>query len=1190
LIFFLKEMGTEKTKEFKNIITESIFDNIEEDDIINYVNLLKDKIVIKEYPIKLKLILTCEFSTAIAFNIIEAHYSHPIQIIQSENNLTVFYDDLIDKFNAWLDAYQERGSGHVFIRILSTEVKQYKYNYQKGSSYIPLEFKSSNIINIQNKKDNKCFLWSILAKLFPVSDNKERVTKYREHEDKIIMDGIDYPVRIKDIPKVEKQNNLSINVFALRDQKNKQSLFPVYNSNIESEYIIDLLYIENQGNTHYCLIKDLNSFRCGKDKHKQYTCRNCLQGFQRKEALENHKEKCLAHKHCNVIMPEEGKNILKFEKHHFSSKLPIAIYCDFESNNIPIKSCRPDPDNSFTNQIFKQEINSYGIYIKSDYHDIYKSEYISYVGDDAKEKYVKDIVRIFNKITYQMHVNEKKTPILTDEQEKEFQEATECYICKKEFENKKIREHNHFNGKYRGAACISCNTKEGKCSKIIPVFFHNGSGYDFHFIIEELMKYENKFNKVKVLSKSAEEYISIDYGSAFKKLRFLDSYRFLQKGLSDVAKSLKEFPILESEFKNYKPDLIEIEKAKKNHLRNYKEDIKEYLKEKLRVKNDNLFLLKQKGFYPYEYIDSIERLEETELPTKEKWFSTLTQTKIEDIDLEHAKTVWKTFKCKTLKDYHNLYLKTDVLILADAFEQFREFFLKHHQIDPCYCFSAPGLTWQCGLKYTGVELELLTDYDMLLMFEKGIRGGFSGVLGPRHVKAFNKYTDNYDENYRILDENEGKECLEKLKRGEDLTDFLKEKFLLYLDANNLYGWAMSQELPTKDFKWEESEEYYKHIPKGRGCIVECDLEYTEDCKQKTKNYPLAPEHFVATEDMLSDYQLDLLDNQKTKLGKEKKLFLTLYNKKNYVVHDSILKDYIKLGMKVTKVHRTISFEESDWLKSYIDFNTKQRKKAETDFEKDLWKLMNNSFYGKTMENIRGRSDIKLFTDEEIIKKYISKPNFKDSNIFNDNLVAIINNITSIKFDKPIYLGQVILDYSKQLMYNFYYEIVNKLWPDNELVASDTDSIFLNIKAKDIYEDMKGIMEELDTSAYPEDHPLYSEKNKKVIGKFKDELNGEIMKELIFLRSKVYSYKTGNKECKKLKGISRSVVKKDITHDDYKRSLFNNKIQLNKMYRLNSDKHEMFVSEVNKVSLNPFDDKRYICDDGIETLPYGLYFT
>ena len=427
------------------------------------------------------------------------------------------------------------------------------------------------------------------------------------------------------------------------------------------------------------------------------------------------------------------------------------------------------------------------------------------------------------------------------------------------------------------------------------------------------------------------------------------------------------------------------------------------------------------------------------------WFSTLKQEDIDEEEYKHAQNVWKKYNCKTLRDYHNLYLKTDVLILADAFEKFRDFFLKNHQMDPCYCFSAPGLTWECGFKYTGIKLELFTDYDMLLMFEKGIRGGYSGVLGSRHVKANNKYLKDFDKNKR-------------------------SNYLLYLDAKG-------------DFKWEDNSDYYKNIPEGRGCIVECDLEYTTKAKINTRKFPLAPEHMIAEKEMLSEHQLNLMEKLNIKLGKEKKLFLTLYDKKKYIVHHSLLKEYIKLGLKVTKVYRTISFKESAWLKPYIDFNTKQRKKAKSNFEKDLFKLMNNSFYGKTMENIRDRHEIRLLNNENEVRKYINKPNFKDSIIFNENLVGIINNITSIKFNKPIYLGQVILDYCKLLMYKFYYETINDMWPDNEIIGFDTDCFFLNIYTDDVYKDMKCIRDELDTSDYPKDHPLHSTLNKKVIEKF-----------------------------------------------------------------------------------------------------------
>ena len=330
-----------KPKAFGGLITEFTIDDIDEYDINEYIRKLKSKINIETYPVKVKIIITSEFTTPMAFDIVESNYSHPVQVIRSRNNLTAFFQKLRDSFDKWIDEYQERGSGYVFRNICRVTVKIHKYDYQRASSYIPLGFKSHNVVNVRNR-DNKCFLWSILAKFHPTPRDKERVTKYIPYENRLDMQGIEYPVMIKDIPKVERLNNLSINVFSLEDQRNKYSLYPVYISDSESENVVDLLYLEKDGNSHYCLIKDLDSFRTDKNSHKQHTCRNCLRGFRTPEALENHKKICLDHSFCKVIMPKEDKNILKFKNHHFKERMPFVIYCDFESNNTPISTCQPN--------------------------------------------------------------------------------------------------------------------------------------------------------------------------------------------------------------------------------------------------------------------------------------------------------------------------------------------------------------------------------------------------------------------------------------------------------------------------------------------------------------------------------------------------------------------------------------------------------------------------------------------------------------------------------------------------------------------------------------------------------------------------------------------------------------------------------------------------------------------------------
>jgi len=218
--------------------------------------------------------------------------------------------------------------------------------------------------------------------------------------------------------------------------------------------------------------------------------------------------------------------------------------------------------------------------------------------------------------------------------------------------------------------------------------------------------------------------------------------------------------------------------------------------------------------------------------------------------------------------------------------------------------------------------------------------------------------------------------------------------------------------------------------------------------------------------MLSEYQRKLLEVMKEKPCKVEKLVCDLYNKTNYVIHHRLLKYFMKVGLKVTKIHRTISCREEAWLKPYINFNKVQRMKAKTDFEKDIWKLMNNAFFGKTVENIRKRKNIEVVSVKKRAQNLYNKPTFIRETIFSNNLTAIHHRKTSITFNKSIYIGMCVLDLSKLLMYEFYYDTINELWPNNEILNFDTDSFFLSIEADDLYEDMKKIQDRLDTSDYP----------------------------------------------------------------------------------------------------------------------------
>ena len=277
-------------------------------------------------------------------------------------------------------------------------------------------------------------------------------------------------------------------------------------------------------------------------------------------------------------------------------------------------------------------------------------------------------------------------------------------------------------------------------------------------------------------------------------------------------------------------------------------------------------------------------------------------------------------------------------------------------------------------------------------------------------------------------------------------------------------------------------------------------------------------------------------------GLVSKLVPTLKNKEKYVLHYRNLQLYLDLGLKINKVHRVLEFNQSPWLKQYIDFNTNKRKNAKNSFEKDFFKLMNNSKFGKTMENLRKRVDVRLVTDEKKLTKLASKLTYVSSKIFNDNLVAVHKIKETLTLNRPAYVGMCILDLSKTLMYDFHYNYIKKKYGDKaRLLFTDTDSLTYEIEAEDVYRDFWNDKDKFDNSDYPESSLYFDKTNKKVIGKFKDEAAGVPICEFVGLRSKMYSYiKDDQKVGKTAKGIKKNVINNNIKHENYKQTLFENK--------------------------------------------------
>ena len=690
---------------------------------------------------------------------------------------------------------QATGSGWRLHRIIKLELHTASYNPLRGETWIALPKELANkgaIINMKNK-DNKCFLWCVLTALNPKDGNPERLDKkLKEKENTLNMEGIEYPVSLKDIDKFERQNpSISFTVFGYKEK----CVYPLRNGdNINREHDIVLTLIEKDEVLHYCLVKNVSrllSSQGSKHDEKKYFWKRCLNPFNSQKALDKHEEYCGNHEAVKINMPEKG-TMLKFKNYHRGEKVPFVIYADFESCIKSIHTCDLNPESSYTKQYQKHEPISFYYYIKCFDSKVYLPiTERSYTGKNAEQvflKYLEEDIKMIANIP-------KKKIIFGKKEEERYNEETKCWICKGEFDDKdknkeKVKDHCHYTGRYRGAAHNKCNLDYRK-PDFTPVVFHNLSGYDSHLFIKNLgfsegnidcipnneEKYISFSKKIQVKSytkkvKNEEKEIKV-----YRTIRFIDSFKFMATSLEKLVNNLP------------KDDCINLG---------------------LYYSGDKFNLLARKGVYPYEYMDSLEKLKETTLPPKEAFYSRLNNGGISDEDYEYAQKVLRIFKMEYFKDYHELYNKVDVLLLADVFENFRNICLKNYELDPAHYYTAPGLTWDAALKITGVNLELLSDIDMLLMVEKGIRGGVS-MVSNRYGKANNKYM------------------------GDKFNSNEPSKYIQYLDANNLYGWVMSKPLPTHGFKWmktSELETWDLH-----SCILEVDLEYPKELHDLHNDYP-----------------------------------------------------------------------------------------------------------------------------------------------------------------------------------------------------------------------------------------------------------------------------------------------------------------------------------------------------------------
>ena len=803
------------------------------------------------------------------------------------NDIPDVVTEILDELIYRIDIWEGRGSGFTVEYIDRVELNFARYRPLGGASYIPTpdKLKSKNAIqNPKNENDHKCAMYAILMYLHPANLNSERINQYIPHIKKYNWEGVEFPAKITHLKKFEQNNNISINVY-MYDNK-EDSIIPVkLNKDIKDKHINLLLLTNMEGNSHYTLIKNFSSLvssKMNKHEHKTYPCFYCLHLCSSEEVLKKHVVWC---KHSTnssdgrIMMPKAdilgNLPTLQFKNYKYKTKAPFVIYADFEAILRPAIG-HVENVNTKTRLENIHVPCGFCLYAVSSFENI-KFNPILYRGENCMDVFFKKLTGLNIKI--RKYIKTKVDLVMTDANIKDFDKAKVCHICEKPFiaTEPKARDHCHFTGKYRGAAHMSCNVNLNDKDYKTPVIFHNLKNYDAHFIISAIDRnktvydiYDKETGEVKgqgekkltVIANNAEKYMSFTYDG----LRFIDSYQFLSASLDELVNNLKK-------------SNIDNLKHTKTHM------------------GDHWLLACQKGVYPYEYMNSFDKFDEKTLPPKTAFYSNLYESEIDDKDYKHAKMVWETVKMNNMGEYHDYYLKSDVLLLADVFETFRNKIKASHELDPAHYITLPSYSWDAMLHHTKIELELLTDYEMLCMVEAG-RGGIS-VISHRYAKANNPYLgeDKYDPN-------------------------LVNSYIIYLDSNNLYGGSMEEYLLYRGFQWLPINKFHSvdDINKkptllsnnpNEGYFLMVDLDYPNKLHDIHNDYPLAAEKLVVKKDMYShwkkmrtillkkdidkitdnynvdDYMADMKENTITKLCPN------LLKKTEYVVHSKNLEYYIK---------------------------------------------------------------------------------------------------------------------------------------------------------------------------------------------------------------------------------------------------------------------------------------------------------
>ena len=687
--------------------------------------------------------------------------------------------------------------------------------------------------------------------------------------------------------------------------------------------------------------------------------------------------------------------------------------------------------------------------------------------------------------------------------------------------NKKVIHHNHMFEKNNiiDYICQNCNLKI-KNTKELIVLFHNSKGYDNSYMIDIFSKIENI--QITCLAENNQRFKMLKFKIPNKKysIKIIDSLSFLQGNLNNLSKDLEDNLkiVTKNEFQN-----------------NFK------------------FVNKKLENFPYTYINP-ENLNEKQLPEMKHFDNILTMKKITKDEYNKVQNFYKNMKFKNLKEYLECYLKSDITLLADIFNNFRQMIFNEFELDPVKYISSPSLSKDCALKYSKCKIEHIKDVTIFQFVRNSIMGGVSNSINP-FVKL----------------------------------DDIKNQTIAYNDISSQYPHELRRKLPYKDYKFVEKFDEDKYGQnKDYGCILLCDVKTTDKIRNDPlySQCPMLISRCKITHENLSEYQINQIKEKRendSKLKHTKKLNIedikynsqseklipNLGNDSNCYLNFEMYQMFKKAGYDIT-IKKILEFKHETIFKNYIEYLYSKKKQYSLEKKKSMEfciKIMMNSFYGSCLTDKMKFKDVRIATSKRQALKLTKMPNFVSMEPISENLLIVELSKNKTVFDSPIMIGSIVLFNSKCNLYNYMYNIIPGLFGRQNITFScrDTDSILYKIKNCSYKNYLKTIKENPHLFA-------------KELGLMENELN-ENIQEIISLRSKCYSILTESNNISKAKSIGKNYCNKYHNHQYFKKILFNEiKMKKAEYFKISIKDNKLVTEHQSKDDIGNFNDKRYMIDN------------